>query len=126
MVVPDSAGGGYDLENLVSLCAAHHLHSVHMGFIRVRGKAPDSAPHRGLKRRLFMAGTEGDAYGLVVAHVPARRDSELDRLRARLARSPCLAVRDVISPSDDGKARRVDGLLGTADGEGKDKIGLCK
>ncbi|TMC00113.1 MAG: HNH endonuclease [Chloroflexi bacterium] len=41
MVVPDSAGGGYDLENLVSLCAAHHLHSVHMGFIRVRGKAPD-------------------------------------------------------------------------------------
>src|SRR5207237_10776238 len=27
--------------NLVSLCAAHHLHGVHLGYIRVRGRAPD-------------------------------------------------------------------------------------
>ena len=36
-----SAGGSDDPENLVSLCAAHHLRGVHMGRLRVRGKAPD-------------------------------------------------------------------------------------
>ncbi len=36
-----SLGGGDEPENLVSLCAAHHLHGVHMGWIRVRGRAPD-------------------------------------------------------------------------------------
>ena len=35
-----SAGGTDEAENLVSLCAAHHLHGVHLGYIRVRGKAP--------------------------------------------------------------------------------------
>jgi hypothetical protein len=25
---------------MVSLCAAHHLHGVHRGFIRVKGEAP--------------------------------------------------------------------------------------
>ena len=25
----------------MSLCAAHHLHGVHRGFIRVQGEAPD-------------------------------------------------------------------------------------
>jgi len=36
-----SAGGSDDPSNLVSLCAAHHLIGVHMGYIRVTGKAPD-------------------------------------------------------------------------------------
>jgi hypothetical protein len=36
-----SAGGGDEGENLVALCAAHHLHCVHLGWIRVRGRAPD-------------------------------------------------------------------------------------
>ncbi len=36
-----SLGGGDEPQNLVSLCAAHHLHGVHMGWIRVRGRAPD-------------------------------------------------------------------------------------
>ena len=40
-VVYRSHGGADDAANLVSLCAAHHLHGVHMGWIRVRGKAPD-------------------------------------------------------------------------------------
>jgi hypothetical protein len=35
-----SRGGGDELENLTSLCAAHHLHGVHRGFVRVRGRAP--------------------------------------------------------------------------------------
>jgi hypothetical protein len=41
-VVFRSAGGGDEEENLVSLCAAHHLHGVHLGWIRVRGEAPDA------------------------------------------------------------------------------------
>src|SRR2546428_904564 len=36
-----SAGGGDEPENLVSLCAAHHLQCVHNGWVRVTGKAPD-------------------------------------------------------------------------------------
>jgi len=36
-----SHGGGDEPENLVSSCAAHHLHGLHRGFLRVRGKAPD-------------------------------------------------------------------------------------
>jgi hypothetical protein len=28
-------------ENLVSLCAAHHLHGIHAGYLRVTGRAPD-------------------------------------------------------------------------------------
>jgi hypothetical protein len=35
-----SRGGGDDPSNLVSLCAAHHLHGVHRGFLSVRGVAP--------------------------------------------------------------------------------------
>jgi HNH endonuclease len=41
-VVYRSRGGGDEEENLVSLCAAHHLHGVHAGFVRVRGRAPDA------------------------------------------------------------------------------------
>ncbi len=40
-VVYRSRGGADDVENLVSLCSAHHLHGVHAGFIRVSGLAPD-------------------------------------------------------------------------------------
>ncbi len=36
-----SAGGSDAEENLISTCAAHHLHGVHLGWIRVRGEAPD-------------------------------------------------------------------------------------
>jgi HNH endonuclease len=36
-----SAGGSDDPSNLVSLCATHHLRGIHMGYIRVTGKAPD-------------------------------------------------------------------------------------
>jgi 5-methylcytosine-specific restriction endonuclease McrA len=40
-VIRRSQGGTNDLWNLLSLCAAHHLHGVHDGNIRVSGKAPD-------------------------------------------------------------------------------------
>ena len=36
-----SKGGGDEQENLTSLCAAHHLHGVHEGHVRVRGAAPE-------------------------------------------------------------------------------------
>jgi len=35
-----SAGGSDEEGNLVGLCAAHHLRGVHLGYIRVSGKAP--------------------------------------------------------------------------------------
>ena len=35
-----SAGGADEAGNLISLCAAHHLHGVHKGYIRVSGEAP--------------------------------------------------------------------------------------
>ena len=37
-----SAAGGDELENLVTLCAAHHHHGVHAGRLRIRGRAPDA------------------------------------------------------------------------------------
>ena len=40
-VVYRSRGGDDETGNLVSLCAAHHLHGVHAGYIRARGQAPD-------------------------------------------------------------------------------------
>jgi hypothetical protein len=36
-----SHGGSDDADNLVAICAAHHLHGVHRGWVRVRGRAPD-------------------------------------------------------------------------------------
>jgi hypothetical protein len=36
-----SAGGGDDLANLTTLCAAHHQRCVHGGVIRISGRAPD-------------------------------------------------------------------------------------
>src|SRR5713101_1611726 len=41
-IVYRSAGGSDGPANLTSLRAAHHLHGVHMGYVRVRGKAPDA------------------------------------------------------------------------------------
>jgi hypothetical protein len=40
-LVYQSHGGSDDPSNLTSLCAAHHLHGVHKGWIRVTGHAPD-------------------------------------------------------------------------------------
>jgi hypothetical protein len=37
-----SRGGSDDLSNQVGLCAAHHLHGVHAGYVRVSGRAPDA------------------------------------------------------------------------------------
>jgi hypothetical protein len=37
-----SAGGGDALENRTTLCAWHHLRSVHAGLVSVRGRAPDA------------------------------------------------------------------------------------
>jgi hypothetical protein len=39
-VVYRSRGGADCESNLVSICAPHHLHGVHRGFIRVQGEAP--------------------------------------------------------------------------------------
>jgi hypothetical protein len=41
-VVFRSAGGSDDDSNLVSLCAAHHLHGMHAGHVHVSGRAPDA------------------------------------------------------------------------------------
>ncbi|WP_242393945.1 HNH endonuclease signature motif containing protein [Anaeromyxobacter oryzisoli] len=37
-----SHGGDDSEENGIALCAAHHLHAIHRGWIRVRGRAPDA------------------------------------------------------------------------------------
>lgn len=36
-----SHGGGDELDNQVGLCAFHHLHCIHGGYLRVVGRAPD-------------------------------------------------------------------------------------
>jgi hypothetical protein len=36
-----SHGGDNEPGNLVALCAPHHLHGIHRGFLRVSGQAPD-------------------------------------------------------------------------------------
>jgi hypothetical protein len=37
-----SRGGGNEGWNLGAVCAAHHLHGIHKGWIRVSGRAPDA------------------------------------------------------------------------------------
>jgi hypothetical protein len=37
-----SHGGADTEDNLVALCACHHLRGVHGGYIRVWGRAPDA------------------------------------------------------------------------------------
>ncbi len=39
-IKPRSQGGSDDPENLISVCAAHHLHGIHGGRMRVTGTAP--------------------------------------------------------------------------------------
>ena len=41
-VVFRSQGGDNARDNRVTVCAAHHLHGIHEGHIRVRGRAPDA------------------------------------------------------------------------------------
>jgi hypothetical protein len=53
-VVFRSRGGGDEEANLVSLCAGHHLHGVHGGVLRVRGRAPEA-----LEWELGLAGMAG-------------------------------------------------------------------
>jgi hypothetical protein len=36
-----SAGGSDEPWNQIALCAAHHLHGVHAGYVKVAGRAPD-------------------------------------------------------------------------------------
>ncbi len=40
-IIKVSQGGTDDPWNLTGLCAAHHLHGVHRGWVRVSGRAPD-------------------------------------------------------------------------------------
>jgi len=51
-IIPRSGGGTDEPENLVALCAFHHLVGIHEGYIRVRGRAPD-----GLTWELVRVGT---------------------------------------------------------------------
>jgi 5-methylcytosine-specific restriction endonuclease McrA len=39
-ITPRSRGGGDERENLVGLCAFHHLVGIHGGYLRVSGRAP--------------------------------------------------------------------------------------
>jgi hypothetical protein len=40
-IIARSAGGKDEIWNLTSLCAAHHLRGIHMGRLKVAGRAPD-------------------------------------------------------------------------------------
>ncbi len=40
-IIHVSQGGTDDPWNLVGVCAAHHLHCIHRGWVRVSGRAPD-------------------------------------------------------------------------------------
>jgi hypothetical protein len=54
-VQPRSHGGEDTDENLVALCACHHLLGIHGGYIRVRGRAPDRLVWE-VAGRIFKAG----------------------------------------------------------------------
>ena len=56
-IIPLSQGGTDDPENLISLCAAHHLHGIHGGRIRVTGTAPDNLAWQFGLRRSYVAGS---------------------------------------------------------------------
>src|SRR5438132_6903795 len=56
-IKPRSQGGSDDPSNLISLCAAHHLHGIHGGRMRVTGAAPDELVWEfGLRRSYVAAG----------------------------------------------------------------------
>jgi hypothetical protein len=40
-IIHRSAGGSDDPSNQTPMCSPHHLHGVHAGYVRVRGRAPD-------------------------------------------------------------------------------------
>ena len=59
-VIPRSQGGSDDPENLISLCAAHHLFGIHGGRMRVTGTAPDKLIWEfGLRRSYVVAAARG-------------------------------------------------------------------
>jgi len=62
-----SRGGGDEEQNLVSLCAAHHLHGVHRGLVRVWGQAPHrlrwTLGERGAESQAASGSTEACARG---------------------------------------------------------------
>jgi hypothetical protein len=70
-VNPRARGGGDEPENLVALCACHHLRGIHGGYIRVSGRAPD-----GLVWEL-VGGAEWWMGGVTVA-TPATVGARLD------------------------------------------------
>jgi phosphatidylserine/phosphatidylglycerophosphate/cardiolipin synthase-like enzyme len=50
-----SQGGSNDPSNQISLCAAHHLHGIHGGRMRVTGAAPDKLAWEFGLRRSYVA-----------------------------------------------------------------------
>jgi len=59
-IIPRSQGGSDDPENLISLCAAHHLFGIHGGRMRVTGTAPDKLIWEfGLRRSYVAAAARG-------------------------------------------------------------------
>ena len=59
-IIPRSQGGSDDPENLISLCAAHHLFGIHGGRMRVTGTAPDKLIWEfGLRRSYVVAAARG-------------------------------------------------------------------
>ena len=54
-IKPRSQGGSDDPENLISLCAAHHLCGIHGGRMRVTGTAPDKLVWEFGLRRSYVA-----------------------------------------------------------------------
>jgi hypothetical protein len=54
-IISRSQGGTDDPENLVSLCAAHHLYGIHGGRMRVTGTAPDKLVWTFGLRRSYVA-----------------------------------------------------------------------
>jgi hypothetical protein len=60
-IKPRSLGGSDAPSNLISLCAAHHLHGIHGGRMRVTGTAPDKLVWEfGLRRKYYAAASDLD------------------------------------------------------------------
>jgi len=77
------AGGSDEEGNLVGLCAAHHLHGVHLGYIRVSGKRPTD--FAGNWRSAGGGAARRDRYG-AYSHSPESVVVEVRRLRSVLQR----------------------------------------
>jgi hypothetical protein len=61
-----SRGGGDDLANLVTLCAAHHQRGVHRGVIRISGRAPEALVFE-LPLRVYRSGDRAVRAGVTSA-----------------------------------------------------------